>query len=156
MKRTFSLLLSLVILHVFSYAPLASETPKEKAKKQMLAAQVKAGITELGTGVSARVRLVLNDKTKYDGYITEIAADHFGVADAKTGATAPIAYDEVKGIKGHNLSTGAKIGIGVAIAAGIGIVIAVLAGRDNNNQSQCTGTTLVGVPCPPGCVCIAQ
>jgi hypothetical protein len=155
-KRSFSLLLSLVILHVFSYAPLASETPKEKAKKALLAAQVKAGIAELGTGVSARVRLVLNDKTRYDGYIREIAADHFVVADAKTGATAPIAYDEVKGIKGHNLSTGAKIGIGVAIAAGIAIVIGVLAGRDNNKQPQCTGTTQVGVPCPPGCFCIAQ
>lgn len=156
MKRTFSLLLSLVILHVFSYAPLASETPKEKAKKALLAAQVKAGIAELGTGVSARVRIVLYDKTKYDGYVTEIAADHFVVADAKTGATAPIAYSEVKGVKGHNLSTGAKIGIGVAIAAAIGIAIAIIAGRDNNNQSQCTGTAQVGVPCPPGCVCVAQ
>ena len=101
------------------------------------------------------MRVVLEDKTKYDGYITEISANHFVVADAKTGATAPIAYSEVKGIKGHNLSTGAKIGIGVAIAAAIGITIAVLAGR-NKNASQCTGTAQVGVPCPAGCVCIAQ
>jgi hypothetical protein len=132
MKRYFSFLLSVLILHVFSFAPLASETPKEKAQKALMAAQVKAGIAELGTGVSARVRVLLNDKTRYEGYVTEIADDHFVVADAKTGATAPIAYSEVKGIKGHNLSSGAKIGIGVAVAAAIGIAIAII-GRGNNN-----------------------
>ena len=156
MKKYFSFLLSVLILHVFTSAPLASETPKEKARKELLAAQVKAGIAALGTGESARVRVVLNDKTKYDGYITEIAADHFVVADARTRATAPIFYTEVKGIKGHNLSNGAKIGIGVAVAAAIGIAIAVIGRGNNQNQSQCTGTTQVGVPCPAGCVCIAQ
>jgi len=158
MKKYFSLFLSVLILHVFSYAPLASETPKEKAKKELRTAQVKAGIAELGTGVSSRVRVVLEDKTKYDGYITEISANHFVVADAKTGATAPIAYSEVKGIKGHNLSTGAKIGIGVAVAAAIGIAIAVMAGRNsnNNNPPQCTRTAQAGVPCPTGCICIAR
>ena len=157
MKRYFSLLLSLLILHVFSLAPLASETPKEKARKALLAAQVKAGIAELGTGPSARVRLELNDKTRYDGYVTEISADHFVVADARTGATAPIAYDEVKGIKGHNLSNGAKIGIGVGIAAAVGIAIAVIKGRGNDNQNpQCVSNSQAGVVCPPGCVCIAQ
>jgi len=155
MKKYFSLLLSVLIIHVFSYAPLASETPKEKARKALLAAQVKAAIAELGTGESSRISVVLDDKSKYNGYVTEIGPDHFIVADAKTGATAPISYSEVKGIKGHNLSTGTKIGIGVAIAAAIGITIAVLAGR-NKNASQCTGTALVGVPCPAGCVCIAQ
>ncbi len=156
MKKYFSFLLSVLILHVFTYAPLASETPKEKAKKELLAAQVKAGIAALGTGESARVRVVLNDKTKYDGYITEIAADHFVVADAKTRATAPIFYTEVKGIKGHNLSNGAKIGIGVAVAAAIGIAIAVIGRGNDKNPSQCTGTSMVGVVCPPGCICIAQ
>ena len=155
MKKYFSLLLSVLIIHVFSYAPLASETPKEKARKALLATQVKAAIAELGTGESSRISVVLDDKSKYNGYVAEIAADHFVVADAKTGATAPISYSEVKGIKGHNLSTGTKIGIGVAIAAAIGITIAVLAGR-NKNAPQCTGTAQVGVPCPAGCVCIAQ
>lgn len=153
MKRHLSFFLSVLILHVFSYAPLASETPKEKARKELLIAQVRAGISELGVGKSSRVRVVLDDKTKYDGYVFEIAADHFVIADAKTGVTAPIAYSEVKGIKGHNLTTGAKIGIGVAIAAAIGITIAVIAGR-SDKKATCTQTAQVGVPCPAGCVCI--
>jgi hypothetical protein len=144
-----------LLLHVFSLAPLAYETPKEKAKKALLVAQVRAGIAELGSGKSSRVRILLDDKTRYDGYIFEIADDHFVIADAKTGVTAPIAYTEVKGIRGNNLSKGAKIGIGVAIAAAIGITVAVLAAR-NKNESQCTRTAQVGVPCPTGCVCVAQ
>ena len=159
MKKLLSLIVSMLILHAASYAPLASETPKEKAKKAQLAAEVKAGVASLGTGTKSRVRVVLTDKTKYHGYITEIADDHFVVADAKTGATAAIAYPEVAGIKGNNFSTGAKIGVGVAIAAAIAVVVAVLAGRDRDRdeaQSPCTRTTQIGVPCPPGCFCILQ
>jgi len=147
--------MSVLLLHLFSYAPLASETPREKAKRDLLSTQVKAGIARLGTGTRSRVRVVLYDKTKYHGYITEVTEDHFVVADAKTGATAPIAYSEVRGIKGNNLSTGAKIGIGVAIAAAVVVVIAIVAGRDqDNSEAPCTRPAQVGVPCPTGCVCI--
>lgn len=159
MKKLSSLLLSVLMLHAFGYAPLASETPKEKAKKVLLAAQVKAGVASMGTGASSRVRVLLSDKTSYHGHITEISEDHFVVADAKTGATAPIAYTEVAGIKGNNFSTGAKIGIGVAIAAAVAVIIAVLVRNDRDerrDEPTCTGITQIGVPCPPGCVCILQ
>jgi hypothetical protein len=155
MKKYLSLMLSVLLLHVFSFTPLAFETPREKAKKDLLATQVKAGVTRLGMGTSSRVRVVLNDKTKYHGYITEIADDHFVVADAKTGATAAMAYSEVKGIKGHNLSSGAKIGIGIAVAVAVGTIIALVVGRDKNeDEPTCTRPAQVGVPCPVGCVCI--
>lgn len=147
MKKYLSIALSVLMLHAFSFAPLASETPRDKAKKAMLASEVKAGVAQLGTGTSARVRVVLYDKTRYHGYITEIAEDHFVVADAKTGATAPIAYPEVKGIKGNNLSTGAKIGIGVAIVAAVGIIAAIIMSKNDderpNGQIIC-----VTSPCP--------
>ncbi|HEY0006475.1 MAG TPA: hypothetical protein VGB17_16960 [Pyrinomonadaceae bacterium] len=145
MKKYLSIALSMLMLHAISYAPLASETPKEKAKKAMLVSQVKAGVSSLGTGTSSRVRVLLYDKTRYDGYITEIAEDHFVVKDAKTGATAPIAYPEVKGIKGNNLSTGAKIGIGVAIAAAVGIVAALVANGDDERSGD---PRCVTTPCP--------
>ena len=147
MKKYFSLILSVLLLHTFSYASLASEPSKDEVKKAMLASQVKAAVASLGTGKSAMVRVVLDDKTKYHGHITEISGDYFVVADAKTGAAAPIAYSEVKGIKGDNLSTGAKIGIGVAIAAAVIVVFAVVAGRDNN-QSPSGQIICVTSPCP--------
>lgn len=158
MKKFLSIALSALLLHAFSLAPMAADSPRERAKKALLASQVKAGIVELGTGKSAIVRVVLYDKTKYHGHITEIGEESFVVADAKTGATAPISYTEVKGIKGNNLSTGAKIGIGVAVAAAIGIIVAIVAGRDNDDDDEpdCVRPAQVGVPCPVGCVCIAQ
>ncbi len=156
-KKCLSLALSVVLLNALAHASFASETPGEKSKKALLASQVKAGIAHLGTGESSRVRVLLNDKTKYYGHITEIGEDYFVIADAKTGATAPIDYSEVKGVKGNNFSTGAKIGIGVAIAAAIAIAV-VVAGinDDEQEESPCTRPAQIGVPCPPGCVCIAQ
>ena len=157
MKKSLSLVVSVLLLHALSLVPRAADTPLERSKASLLASQIKAGVTHLGAGKFAVVRVVLHDKTKYHGYITRIGADDFVVADAKTGATAPIQYREVKGIKGNNFSTGAKIGIGVAVAGAIAIIAAVLA-RDKDDeivQSPCTGTATVTSPCPPNCVCIA-
>ena len=147
MKKSLSLTLSVLLLHAVSLAVLANDNPLERARKAQLASEVKAGVKRIGTGKSAVVRVVLDDKSKYHGYITEIAEDYFVVADAKTGATAPIAYPEVKGIKGNNFSTGAKIGIGVAIAAAVVIIAAIMASGDGderpNGQIICVTT-----PCP--------
>jgi predicted small secreted protein len=147
MKKSLSLTLSVLLLHAFSLASLANDSPLERAKKAQLASEVKAGVMRIGTGKSAVVRVVLNDKTKYHGYITEIGEDSFVVADAKTGATAPIGYREVTGIKGNNFSNGAKIGIGVGIAAAIVVIVAVAASRDDKETAphspQCITT-----PCP--------
>ena len=146
MKKYLSIALALLMLQSLTYAALGSGTPKDQAKSALLASQIKAGVAYLGAGTSSRVRVVLYDKTKYNGYITEIADDHFIVADAKTGATAPIAYTEVKGIKGNNLSTGAKVAIGVAIAAAVVAIIVALASDDDDlkfGDPQCVTT-----PCP--------
>jgi predicted small secreted protein len=147
MKKFLSLALSVLLLLVFSSVNLANENPLERAKKAQLASEVKRGIAYLGVGKSSVVRVELYDKTKYHGYIAEITDEDFVVADAKTGATAPIAYSEVKGIKGNNLSTGAKIGIGVAIAAAVVIIISVLASKDEG-QSPNGQIICVHAPCP--------
>lgn len=154
MKTSLSLVLSVLLLHLFSYAPLADDMPRRAAKKALFAAEVKAGIANLGVGKSSVVRVVLHDKTRYHGYIAEIGDEHFIVADAKTGATAPIAYPEVRGIKGNNFSTGAKIGIGVAIAAAVvAIIIAVASGGDDEEDDGRCVLAGVTTPCPVGCVC---
>ena len=147
MKKFLSLALSVLLLHATSFAGLANESPLERAKKAQLASEVKAGIAHLGIGKSSVVRVVLYDKSKYHGHITEITDEGFVVADAKTGATAPIAYSDVKGIKGNNLSTGAKIGIGVAIAAAVVIIAAIIASRDDD-ENHGGQIICVTTPCP--------
>jgi hypothetical protein len=155
MKKLLSLVLSVFLLHAFSLASLATDSSLEKSKRALLASKVKAAIAQLGTGESSVVRVVLYDKSKYHGYITEVGEDSFVVADAKTGATASIAFPEVKGIKGSNFSTGTKIGIGVGIAAAIAVIVAVVANGDDEKREQPSPCTAqVGVPCPPGCPCI--
>jgi hypothetical protein len=150
MKKFVSFVLCVLMLHAFSLVSLATDSSLERAKKAQLAAEVKSGISQLGTGKSSIVRVVLYDKTKYHGYITEIGNDSFVVDDAKTGNKAEIAYPEVKGVKGKNFSTATKIGIGVAIAAPIAVIIAIVSnGKDDNNEGpfdpRCVG---VRAPCP--------
>jgi hypothetical protein len=149
MKKFLSLALSALLLLVLSSVNLANENPLERAKKAQLAAEVKRGVAYLGVSKSSVLRVVLYDKTKYHGYITEITDEDFVIADAKTGATAPISYSEVTGIKGNNFSTGAKIGIGVGIAAAAVIIIAVLASKDKDEGQSPNGQIIcVTSPCP--------
>ena len=104
MKKFISFVLCVLTLQAFSLVSLATDTALERAKRVQLTAEVKRGVAQLGAGKSAVVRVVLYDKTKYQGYITEIGNDSFVVADAKTGNKAEIAYQEVKGVKGNNFS----------------------------------------------------
>jgi ABC-type bacteriocin/lantibiotic exporter with double-glycine peptidase domain len=100
-----------------------------KENEVALTQKVKAAIAKLGTGPSAQVEITLRDKTKLQGYILKANEEHFIVVHEKTGATTEVAYPEVKKVKGHNLSTGAKVGIGVAIA----VVALILIFKDHIN-----------------------
>ncbi len=60
--------------------------------------------------------------------------------------------------KKNNLSGATKTALWVSLLAAGVITVVVLATRkneENNRNSPCSiGTAQVGVPCPPGCVCI--
>jgi hypothetical protein len=112
---------SALVLFLCVGTSVASSKEEKEAK---LAADVKAGITKLGTGPAAHVELKLRDKTKLKGYVQEIADDHFVVIDDRTGAVTRVAYPQVKHVKGNNLSTGAKVAITLVI---IGVIFAIAA-----------------------------
>jgi hypothetical protein len=99
----------------------------DEGKQARFIRQVKEGIAKLDTGPDARVEVKLHDKTKLKGYLKEVTADYFVVSDPATGVTAKVLYPEVKQVRGHNLSSGARIAIGVAIVAAILLTLAVLA-----------------------------
>jgi hypothetical protein len=48
--------------------------------------------------------------------------------NSKTGQTVPVAYSNVKQVKGNNLSTGVKIIIGVAIIFAVILIVTAIAG----------------------------
>jgi hypothetical protein len=121
-KKLISLLVSSALVLIVCAVTFAASSREVKDAK--LAAEVKTGITKLGTGPAARVELKLRDKTKLKGHIQQIAEDHFTVIDERTGAAREVPYPQVKQVKGNNLSTGAKIAIAVVV---IGIIFAIAA-----------------------------
>jgi hypothetical protein len=116
----FKTLLSMILITLIMTCGTQTAYADSKAEKQArFTEKVKLGIAKLGVGEEARVELKLRDKTKIKGYVREVGDEDFVVADAKTGATARVAYAQVQTVKGNNLSTGAKIAIGLGILAAI-------------------------------------
>lgn len=118
-KKLLSLALAALLIHVVvGVQPASASTDTQKQAR--LAEKIKAGILKLGIGKETRVAVKLRDKTKLIGYISEVREEGFAVTDINTGAATMVTYMNVAQVKGHNLSTGAKIAIiGLAIAAGV-------------------------------------
>ncbi|MFL6207794.1 MAG: hypothetical protein ACJ74W_03025 [Pyrinomonadaceae bacterium] len=115
-RRSLALMLVCLLVHLSAAAPTFAQAQAEQEAQHT--ARVKAGILKLGTGEQARVKLRLRDKTKLAGYVSAADAESFIVVNPKTGVTTTVAYAQVKQIKGHNLSTGAKIAIGFGVLVG--------------------------------------
>ena len=117
------LAVALAVMLVNLAAAGVTHAASEAEKQAKFAGKVRAAVLKLGTGESARVRVTLRDKTKLEGYVSGAGEDSFAVTSAKTGAVTTVAYPQVRGVKGNNLSTGAKIAIGAGIGAGIVLLI---------------------------------
>ena len=124
LKRTLSVALVLLLVNLVGVRVAFAATEAEKQAKY--AGKVKAGVLKLGTGEAARIKVKLRDKTKLEGYVGAAGEETFTVVSAKTGVATSVAYPQVKSVKGHNLSTGAKIGIGIGIGAAVTILIIFL------------------------------
>lgn len=123
-KRIFTLALVALLVGVSGARPVYADSKAEKEAR--FAEKVKEGIGKLGTGTEARVEIKLRDKRKLKGYIGDAGADGFSVVDAKTGETTRVAYPQVQKVKGHNLSTGAKIAIGLGAAVAVLVILLIL------------------------------
>jgi hypothetical protein len=123
LRRILSLALAASLFGVAGAKPAYADSKAEKEAR--FAEKVKAGISRLGTGTEARVELKLRDKRKLKGYISEAGADGFSVVDAKTGVATTVTYPQVQKVKGHNLSTGAKIAIGLGVAVAVLVILLI-------------------------------
>ncbi len=126
-KKTITFALAVLLMQMAYAQPAAAATKAEK--EAQFIEKVKAGITKLGTGTDARVEVKLRDRGKLKGYISEANAESFTVVDAETGAATQVAYPQVKGVKGNNLSEGARIAIVAGLVAVAIISVAVFAGN---------------------------
>lgn len=119
LKRICSVALAALFLQVAA-APVFAKSAAEKESKRV--EKVRTQLARLGAGKDAHVNLELRDKAKLEGYISEAGPESFVVVN-KAGVATTVAYPQVVKAKGHNLSTGAKIGIGIGIGAGVTLLI---------------------------------
>lgn len=119
LKKICCALLSALLLQAAAANAFAKSDADREAER---AAKVRTQLMKLGTGEDARVRVELRDKTKLEGYLSEVGADTFAVTDS-AGRTTTAAYPQVRKARGNNLSTGAKIGIGIGIGVGMLIIL---------------------------------
>ena len=80
--------------------------------------KIRSNVAKRGVGPNAKVKVVLLNGTKLQGYISEAQSETFTVTDAKTGGSVVVKYGQVKQIKGQGFSKGTKI----ALVAGIAVV----------------------------------
>ena len=121
-KKFCSVLLSALLLQAAAVPAFAATKAEKEAQR---AEKVRTQLAKLGTGSDARIRLILRDKTKLEGFVSEAGAETFAVTD-RAGKTTIVQYGQVGKAQGHNLSTGAKIAIGIGIGAGVTILILLI------------------------------
>lgn len=123
-RKLICMLLSGLLLSAAVTQTTLAKTREEKRVE--LTEKIKAGIVKLGAGRESRVQVKLYNKTKLKGFISEIGEEDFAITDLKSGATTRVAYPNVSGVKGNNLSNGAAIAIGAAIGAGVALLTLII------------------------------
>lgn len=121
MKKILSFTLAVLLLQTFFVHQIFAETKEEK-----FAGKVKTEIAKLGTGTDAKIKVKLKDGKKIKGYVMETGENQFVVMNSKTGQAVPIAYPNVKQVKGNNLSNGTIIILGFV---GLIVLLVVLLGN---------------------------
>jgi hypothetical protein len=125
LKKYLSLALVVVLFQLFNTGPITA-TPIAK-KKELTPEQVRKSIEKLGTGEKARAIVKLRDGTVHKGFVYDAGDSSFTLLEEKTAQKVTVAYADVVGLKGKNMSTGAKVALGVGLAAaGLAIIGSVL------------------------------
>jgi hypothetical protein len=130
LRKFVSLTLALLLAHVCAAAVYARTTAAKEAER---AAKVRQGVLKLGTGEGSLVKVRLRDGARVEGYVSAAGETSFTVTDAKSGVATLVPYQQVKQVRGNNLSTGAKIAIGVGVAVLIVALLWAAADKDFTN-----------------------
>ena len=119
LKKICSVVLSSLLLQAAAIPAFAATSAEKDTRR---AEKVRTQLAKLGTGKEALVRVELRDRTKLEGFVSEAGPEGFVVTN-KAGVATAVPYPQVGKVKGHNLSTGAKIGIGIGIGAAIVLLV---------------------------------
>ncbi len=123
-------LILILITFLFFQSVQIAPTFAQNADSERDATQIKTELAKRGTGEKSKVKIRMRDGRTVKGYIAELNADDFAVADSKTNARTTIPYANVAQVKKQGFSLGAKIGI-AAIIVGAVVVTVVAVGVKN-------------------------
>lgn len=115
MSRKVLLLVLAFIIGGSTLLPVRAQSDARKQKEEM--SNIRSKIAKRGIGPKAKVKLILLDGTKLQGYVSQATPDSFTVVDRRTGGNIVVPFSQVKQLDGSGLSRGAKIGIGLGIGA---------------------------------------
>lgn len=134
LKQILCFSLVIILSHLTNFEASAS-VGNNFEKNATRGSKIKNRVVKLG--LDARVKINLQDDTRFEGSLQKIEAEHFVIKNKSDGNETAISYQDVKQIKKHNLSTAAKIGI-AAVAAGVIIAVIALAnGREKTKGKPC-------------------
>ncbi|MBX7172457.1 MAG: hypothetical protein K1X72_15930 [Pyrinomonadaceae bacterium] len=130
-KKTITFSLILLVLNLFGAGVIL---PQQNDKNVKQIEEVKAKVAKIGTGEKAKVKVELNDKTKFKGYISIIEPDSFSIIEKVSGKSNKIEYGQVKKVGRDGMTLGSKIAIGVG-AAGAAVALALFFSYYCNEQA---------------------
>lgn len=123
-RNTLSVVLGLVLAAATVCSESADGSNRPSAEARHIQ-KIKSSVLKLGVGRDARVQVRLRDKTRLSGFIRDVGVDSLVIESETTGSVTTVGYPNVTQVKGHNLSTGAKIGIGIAIGFAVTALIII-------------------------------
>ena len=109
-----------------------SETAAEERER------VKAAAAKVGSGLKARVKVTLRDRTKLRGFISRIGDDDFELVstdDGSVGVAHRTRYEDVLKLKGRGVSID-WLRVAASTAKGAGIFLQILRGVNLRLHTQ--------------------
>jgi hypothetical protein len=122
-KRLTSILIAGFVLQFGLSKTVFCEIPNpiEARRTEM----IKERISEIGAKPNNEIEVVLTDKKKLRGVITETSDNSFTIVNEKTAKSVTVQYSQVQKVKAQKLSGKAQVIIGIALIAGIVIAVAL-------------------------------
>jgi hypothetical protein len=117
-KTIISIVIAILLFQFFHIVPAFGQSRKNDTD----VAKIKTELTKRGIGEKAKVKIELNDGREVKGYIDELKADDFVIADSKSNGRTTISYNDVKKVRKPGISYLAILGFAGAIGTGLLIV----------------------------------
>ena len=125
-KTNISILIAILIFQFIFIAPASGQSSNAGTES----AKIKETLAKRGIGEKSKVKIKLRDGREIKGYIAELNADDFVIAESKTNVRTTIAYADAAKVKKSGLPLGAKIGIAALVVGAVAVVV-IAAGVKN-------------------------